>query len=101
MVEELLLRQRPAFAQAKEFQHLVFFVRDMDALRVDLYRLMVEIDYKVARLDDRLRVAFGTTYDGMDARNQFVLVERFGHVIVGAETEPLDLVLNPREPGKD
>src|SRR4029078_4028663 len=37
----------------------------------------------------------------MNSRDQFVLVEGLGHVIVGADAETLDLVLDAGEPGED
>ena len=37
----------------------------------------------------------------MDARHQFVLVEGLGHVVVGADAETLDLVLDAGEAGED
>ena len=68
---------------------------------VDLDRLGVEIDDEIAGLDDRLGVALGAAHDGVDAGDQFVLVERLGHVVVGAEAETLDLVLDAGEAGED
>jgi hypothetical protein len=38
---------------------------------------------------------------GVDAGDQFVLVERLGHVVVGTEAEPADLVLDAGETGQD
>ena len=61
---------------------------------VDLDRLGVEVDDKIAGLDDGLGVALGAPHDRVDARDQFVLVERLGHIVVGAEAEPPDLVLD-------
>ena len=61
----------------------------MHAGAVDLDRLGIEIDDEVAGLDDRLGMALGAPHDGVDARHQFVLVERLGHVVVGAEAETL------------
>jgi hypothetical protein len=40
-----------------------------------------------------------TTHDGVNARHQFVLVERLGHVVVGAERETLHLVFDAGEAG--
>ena len=37
----------------------------------------------------------------MDAGDQFVLVERLGHVVVGAEAEAADLVLDAGHAGQD
>ena len=37
----------------------------------------------------------------MDAGDQFVLVERLGHVVVGAEAKPADLVLDAGEASED
>ena len=95
MVSVVPLRRR------KQLQHLVFFAGQMHAGAVDLDRLGVEIDAEVAGLDDRLGVALGAAHDGVDARDQLVLVERLGHVVVGAEAETLDLILNSGEPRED
>ncbi len=46
-------------------------------------------------------MALGAAHDGVDARDQFVLVEWLGHVVVGAEAETLDLVLDAGEAGED
>ena len=61
---------------------------------VDLDRLGDEADNKIAGLDDGLGVALGAPHDRVDARDQFVLVEGLGHVVIGAEAEPPDLVLD-------
>ena len=37
----------------------------------------------------------------MDARDQFVLVERLGQIVVGAEAQTLHLVLDPGETRKN
>src|SRR6516225_328407 len=101
VVEKHLLGQRRAFAQAQELQHLVFLAGEMHACAVHFHRLGIEIDYQVAGLDHRLRVAFGAAHDGVDARHQLVLVERLGHVVVGAEAEASDLVLDAGKSGED
>src|SRR3979411_682423 len=101
MVEEHFLGEGGALAEREQFQHLVFLARQMHALAADLDRLGVEIDHEIAGLDHRLGVALGTAHDRMDARNQFVLVEGFGHVVVGADAETLDLVLDAGEAGED
>src|SRR6478609_801256 len=101
MVEEHFLGEGGALAQREQLQHLVFLARQMHALAADLDRLGVEIDHEIAGLDHRLGVALGTAHDRMDARNQFVLVEGFGHVVVGADAETLDLVLDAGKAGED
>src|SRR3981189_688427 len=101
VVEEHFLGERGALAEREQLQHLVFLARQMDALAADLDRLGVEIDHEIAGLDHRLGVALGAAHDRMDARNQFVLVERLGHVVVGADAEALDLVLDAGEAGED
>src|SRR5450756_530341 len=73
----------------------------MHALAADLDRLGVEINNEIASLDHRLGVALGTADDLMDAGDQFVLVEGLGHVVVGADAETLDLVLDAGEAGED
>src|SRR5439155_5772961 len=78
-----------------------FLARQMHALAADFDRLGVEIDDEIAGLNDRLGVALGTAHDGVDAGDQFVLVEGLGHVVVGADAETLDLVLDAGEAGED
>ena len=101
VVEEHFLGERGALAERKQLQHLVFLARQMHALAADLDRLGVEIDHEIAGLDDRLGVTLGTAHDRMDAGNQFVLVEGLGHIVVGADAETLDLVLDAGEAGED
>ena len=73
----------------------------MHARTVDLDGLGVEIDDQVTSLDDGLGVAFRPTHNRVYPRDQFVLVERLGHVIVGAEAKPSDFILGPRQAGQD
>ena len=101
VVQEHFLGQCHALAQRKELQHLVLLSGKMHARAVDLGRLGVEVDYEVAGLDHRLGVAPRAAHDGKDARDQFFLVEWLGHVVVGAEAETLDLVLDSGNPGED
>src|SRR5579864_3428161 len=101
MVEEHFLGERRALAKRKQLQHLVFLTRQMHALASDLDRLGVEIDHKIAGLDHRLGVTLRAAHDGVDARNQLVLVEGFGHIVIGADAETLDLVLDAGEAGED
>ena len=101
VIEEHLLGERGALAQRQELQHLVFLAGQMHALAADLDGLGVEIDDQVAGGDDRLGVALGAAHDGVDAGHQLVLVERLGHVIVGAEAQAPDLVLDAGKPGQD
>src|SRR5205085_11638254 len=46
-------------------------------------------------------VTLGTAHDRVDAGDQFVLVEGLGHVVVGADAETLDLVLDAGKAGED
>jgi hypothetical protein len=46
-------------------------------------------------------MALGTAHDRMNAGNQLVLVERLGHVVVGAEAETAHLVLDAGHAGQD
>src|SRR5580704_13409961 len=66
----------------------------MHARGVDLDSLGVQVDHEIAGLNDRLRMSFGAAHDCMNTSYQFVLVERLGHVIVGAETQSSDLVFD-------
>jgi hypothetical protein len=47
-----------------------------------------------------LRVALGAADDGLDARDELVFVERLGHIIVGAEAQPADFIVDAGEAGK-
>ena len=69
----------------------------MHALAVNVDRLGIEIDLEPAGLDHRLGVALGPAHDGVDTGDQFVLVERLGHIVVGAEAETPYLVLDAGE----
>src|SRR3974390_1704611 len=101
MMEEHLLGERRPFSQGEQLEHLVFLAGQVHALTADLDRLGVEIDDEIAGVDDRLGVAFRAADYRVDARYQLVLVERLGHVVVGAEAETLYLVLDAGEAGKD
>src|SRR3546814_14613659 len=87
VVEEHFLGERGALAQAQQLEHRIFLARQMDARAIDLDRLGIEIDRELAGLDDRLAVPLRTADDGVDARHQFVAMERLGDVIVGAEAK--------------
>ena len=56
---------------------------------------------QVAGLDDRLGMALRAAHDGVDAGHELVLVERLGHVVVGAEAEAAHLVLDAGKAGED
>ena len=59
------------------------------------------VDHKLASLDDQWGVPLGAAHDCVDTRHQLVLMERLGHVVVGAEAKALDLVLDAGHPGQD
>ena len=46
-------------------------------------------------------MALRAPHDGVDARDQLVPVERLGHVVIGAEAEPPDLVLDAGKARQD
>jgi hypothetical protein len=94
VVEEHFLGEGGSLAEREQLQHLVFLARQVHALAADFDGLGVEVDDEIAGLDDRLGVTLGTAHDRMDAGNQFVLVERLGHVVIGADAEALDLILD-------
>src|SRR5690606_24172834 len=94
MLKEHLFRKRRALAQGEHLQHLVFLARQMHALAVYLNRLRIAIDLKAAGFDDRLSVTLRAADDGMDTGHQFVLMEWFGHIIVGTEPKAANLVFD-------
>jgi hypothetical protein len=99
--EEHFLGQRRALAQREELEDLVLLADEMHTRAIDLDRLGVEVDDEIAGLDDGLGVALGAAHDGVDARDQFVLVEWLGHVVIGAEAETFDLVLDAGKAEED
>ena len=85
----LLIEDDTATAQSIELmlksEGFNVYTTDLGEEGVDLDRLGVEVDAEIAGDDDRLRMALGAAHHGVDAGNQLVLVERLGHVIVGAK----------------
>ncbi len=73
----------------------------MHACAVHFHRLGIEINNEIGGLDHRLGVALGPAHDGVDPRDELVLVKRLGHVVVGAEAETPDLVLDAGKAGQD
>jgi len=71
------------------------------ARAVDLNRLGIEIDGELAGLNHGLRMTLRATHDRMNAGDQFVLVERLGHVIVGAKPKATNLILDPDHAGEN
>ena len=57
MVQEHLLRQRRAFAQRQEFQHLIFLAGQMHGLAFDIDGLCVKVHRNPPGLDHRLAVS--------------------------------------------
>src|SRR5208282_1249273 len=101
VIEKHFLGHCHALAQAQELQHLVLPAGEMHRRAVDHDRLGVEVDGEIVDLNDGLGVTPGAAHDGVDARHQLVLVEWLGHIVIGAEAETLDLVLDAGKPGKD
>src|ERR1041384_8570087 len=46
-------------------------------------------------------MTLGSTHNGVDARDQLILMERFGHIVISTKAETFDLVLYARQTGKD
>ena len=101
MIEEHLFGERRPLPQGKQLEHLIFLARQMDPLAVDIHRFGVEVDPQFTSFDDRLRMALRAAYDGVDASDELVLVERLRHIIIGAEAEPSDLVVDLSEARKN
>ena len=73
----------------------------MHARAFDLNYFGVEVDDEIAGLDHGLGMTLGAADDGVDARDQLVLVKGLGHVVVGAEAKPPDLVLDASKTRED
>src|SRR5271156_5701609 len=90
MIEEHLLGQRRALPERKELEHLIFLARQVHAAAVDFDGFRIEIDGKLTGRDHRLGMTLRTAHDGLDAGDEFVLVKRLRHIVVGAEAERFD-----------
>ncbi|TPV98246.1 MAG: hypothetical protein USCAAHI_02334 [Beijerinckiaceae bacterium] len=101
MVEKHLLCQGRALAQREQLQHLIFLAGQMHARARHLDGFLIEIDDEIAGRDDRLGVAFRAPYDGLNARDKLVLVERLGQIVIRAKPQTLDLVFDRGEPRKN
>src|SRR6185437_6210084 len=93
VVEEHLLGERRALAQAQQLEDAVFLAGEVEGLALDLDDAAVEVDEQLAGADDRFRMPLGAPHDRLDAGDQLAPVEGLGEEVVGAEAEPLDLVV--------
>ncbi|MNY07295.1 hypothetical protein D3C86_1400940 [compost metagenome] len=94
VVQEHFLGQGRALAEREQLQHLVFLAGQVHAVTIDLDRLGVQVHGDLAGVDDGLGVTLGATDHGVGARDQLVLVEGLGQIVVGAAAEGLDLGFN-------
>ena len=101
MVQEHLLGQRGALAQAQQFKNAVFLARQVQRRIVDFDRAGIQVDRQTAGPDHAVGMAFAAADDGLDARDQLALVEGLGQIIVGADAQSLDLVVQLRQAGQD
>src|SRR5262249_9175348 len=84
VIEERPLRYGRAFTQGQKLKRS----RNLDGLGV-------EIDDEVPNRNDRLGMPLGPAHEGVDARDQLVLVEGLRHVVVGAEVQASHLFVDP------
>ena len=77
---------------------MIFFASQMNALVVHLHCFLIEVHNDVASANHRLRMALRATNYGVDAGNQFVLVERLRDEIVCANAQATDLGVNIARP---
>ncbi|AYF01309.1 hypothetical protein PY32053_01682 [Paracoccus yeei] len=101
MIQEHLLGQRRALAQAQQFQDLVLLAGQVQRLAVHLDRARVQVHHHLARADHRLAVALGTADDRLDAGDQFIPIKWFGHVIVSPEAKAAQLAFRVVRAGQD
>src|SRR5882762_2623753 len=101
VVEKHLLGQRRPFAQAQQFQDGVLLDGQVERLVTNRDTVAVEVDQKLAGADRRFGIALRAPNDRPNARDQLALLEWFGQEVVGAEAEPLDLVVKLIESRKN
>src|SRR6185437_10686250 len=101
MVEEHLLGEGRALAQAQQFENAVFLAGEMEWRVFHFDGAAVEIDGELAGTDYRLGMALGAAHDRLDAGDQLTPVEGFRQEIVGAEAQTLDLVVEFGKAGED
>src|SRR3954447_9457666 len=70
MVEEHLLGQRRALAQAEQLENAVLLAGEVELLSLDLDDAAVEIDQQLAGADHRFRMALGAADDCLDAGDE-------------------------------
>ena len=68
VVEEHVFGKRGALAQRQELKQRIFLAGEVDRRTVDFDSLGLEVYRQLARVDDRLRVPFGTAHHGVDVR---------------------------------
>ena len=100
-MQQELLGQSVSLAQAQQLQDLVFLRRDAQPLIADQRGPAVEVHEQLAGAHCGGGVAFCAPDDGVDARDQLASLKGLGQEIVGAEAEPLDLVVDLAEAGED
>src|SRR5574343_1296159 len=100
MVDQLVLADQAAHAAEQDFEQADFAGRQFERLPIDLGDAT---DLIVAQraTDDGRRRAGGTPGQRPDAGFEFGQLERFDHVVVGAEVEALDAVAGAVERGQD
>src|SRR4029077_7271077 len=101
MIEEHLLGQRGALAQAEQFEDAVFLGGQVQRALVDADDAAVEVDQQLAGANRRFGMPFRAADDRLNAGDQLAAVERLGKKVVGAKPEALDLVVELDEAGQD
>lgn len=85
VIKDCILGPRHSHANSQGFLYLAFLDDQVHVRANDLSRLDVDVNDDVAALSLRSGMTLGASNHGVDARDQFVLVERPGHKVVGAE----------------
>ena len=101
MLGEVGLGDQLASVQHQVFQHLVLVAGEVDDLAFHRHRLRGGVELDHAAGEDRFGPPTRTAHQRVDARQQFLDVERLDQIVVGAVFQALDLVLPAAASGKD
>ncbi len=101
MVDQLLLRDQAPGARQQDFQQAEFARREIEHLLVDVGAAPDLVVDQRAVADDGRAAAGAAPGQGAHPRFQFRQGERLGHVVVGAQVEALDALLDRVGGGED
>src|SRR5262245_19510232 len=95
LVEDAGAREHPAWRAHQQFKNGEFLGGELDLLAASLDLEQIPVEHEIANLHDiRLRGEIARAADQrLDAREQLIEIEGLGEIVVGADAQAFDLVL--------